>query len=93
MKLATIRTAGGTRAARVDGDGLVLLADADVGALLQRGSDWKSRAERADGDTVSLGDADFAQILLALGRHGVLRFPARTKQSKHCRSAPGHQGR
>jgi acylpyruvate hydrolase len=34
MRLATVRTASGTRAARLDGDRLLLLPDADVGALL-----------------------------------------------------------
>ena len=32
-----------------------------------------------------LGDADFAQILLALGRHGVLRFPAQRLEAANLR--------
>ncbi|NUP61545.1 MAG: fumarylacetoacetate hydrolase family protein [Nonomuraea sp.] len=52
MKLATIRTADGdTRAVRVDGENLVDLGFADVGALLAR-PDWAEHAARTEGRTV-----------------------------------------
>jgi acylpyruvate hydrolase len=43
MRLATLRTAGGTRAARVDGDTAVELDAPDVGALLAQ-HDWREQA-------------------------------------------------
>jgi acylpyruvate hydrolase len=46
--LATIRTAGGTAAVRIDDDELVEIGSPDVGALLQD-PDWRDRAERASG--------------------------------------------
>ena len=52
MRLATIRTADGTRAVRVDGDTAVEIATdvaTDVGALLAR-PDWAEAASAADGD-------------------------------------------
>ena len=56
MKLATVRTPGGTVAARVDGQqGVVIDGVADVGALLAR-PDWRSLAEQASGPGVALDD-------------------------------------
>ena len=43
MRLATVRTPSGTRAVRVDGDGLTDLGVADVGELLAD-PDWRERA-------------------------------------------------
>ena len=43
MRIATIRVAGGTRAARVDGDALIPLDSDDVGELLTR-PDWEAVA-------------------------------------------------
>src|SRR5512145_3006608 len=40
-----------------------------------------------------LGDADFAAILLALGRHGVLRFPAQQLEAAHLRDFSRRFGR
>ena len=48
MRLATVRTADGTRAARVEGDRLLLLAAPDVGALLAGGQGAEAAA---DGET------------------------------------------
>jgi len=62
MRFATIRTADGHQAARVDGDDLVLLPFDDVGQLIASGSDWASHAEDEDGERVALADADFAPL-------------------------------
>ena len=48
MKLATIRTATGTTAVRVEEDGAVELGAADLGELLTR-PDWKTAVASADG--------------------------------------------
>jgi acylpyruvate hydrolase len=56
MRLATVRTAGGTAAARVDGQHGVLIDEvADVGALLAH-QDWRALAEQATGPQVPLDD-------------------------------------
>jgi acylpyruvate hydrolase len=63
MRLVTIRTANGTRAARVDGGRVVELDAPDVGALLAR-PDWAEFAA-ADGGGAShaLEDADLAPVV------------------------------
>ena len=48
MRLATIRTAGGTRAVQLDGDRAVETGHVDVGALLAE-PDWRAVAEAAEG--------------------------------------------
>jgi acylpyruvate hydrolase len=56
MRLATVRTADGTAAARVEGQhGVLIDGVADIGALLAR-KDWRSRAENAIGAQVPLDD-------------------------------------
>jgi acylpyruvate hydrolase len=57
MRYATVRVAGGTRAARLDGDHWVLLEAPDVGALLQGASD------AVTGATIAVGDADLAPVI------------------------------
>ncbi len=66
MRLATLRTAGGTRAARLDGDTYVLLDATDVGALLAR-ADWREVAARA-GDVVRVAEADLAAVVPRPGK-------------------------
>lgn len=61
MRLATIRTAGGTRAVRREGDTLVETGHADVGALLADPS-WRTAA-LADGPTHPVAGADFATVV------------------------------
>jgi acylpyruvate hydrolase len=62
MKLATLRTEGGTRAARVE-DGVAFELDApDVGALLAAGN-WRERAGAVDGTHHELATADFAPVV------------------------------
>ena len=64
MKLATIRTNGGVRAARFDGGKeLVLLPFEDVGQLIASGSDWQQRAADGGGSRVSLEDASLAPVV------------------------------
>jgi len=50
MRLATVRHNGGNRAARVDGESVVLLPFDDVGALLAVGEDWREQAAATDGE-------------------------------------------
>ena len=45
MKLATLRTASGTQAVRVDDDRLIEIGSPDVGALLAM-PDWQQRYEK-----------------------------------------------
>ena len=61
MKLATVRTASGTRAARVEGDSLVLLPIADVSALLAQPR-WIDLAGSA-GEVVALDEAALAPVV------------------------------
>lgn len=62
MKLATIRTADGTRAVRLDGDALVDLGHADLGTLLAD-ADWRSRAAADSATAYPLAGADFAPVV------------------------------
>lgn len=65
MRLATVRLADRhetTTAARQEGDELVLLPYADVGALLSSGDGWRDRAAR-DGERVPLAGASFAPLV------------------------------
>lgn len=58
MRLTTIRHDHGTRAARIEGDDLVLLDALDVGAVLRGAAD-----PRADGSIVPLAGADHAPLV------------------------------
>ena len=62
MKLATIRTADGTRAVRVDGDTLVDLGAADLGEFLAR-DDWADAAASASGETYAASGVEFATLV------------------------------
>ncbi|MEU8617740.1 fumarylacetoacetate hydrolase family protein [Streptomyces sp. NPDC048623] len=62
MKLATIRTAAGTRAVRLDGEVLVDLGHADLGELFAQ-ADWRSTAATASGTTYPVEGADFAPVV------------------------------
>jgi acylpyruvate hydrolase len=59
MRLATVRRAGTTSAARLDGDDLVLLPFPDVVALLAE-PDWRDVATAPGGERVALVEADLA---------------------------------
>lgn len=62
MKLATIRTAEGTRAVRVDGDTLVDLGASDLGDVLAR-EGWAEAAASATGQTYPAEGADYAPLV------------------------------
>jgi acylpyruvate hydrolase len=62
MKLATIRTAAGTRAVRVDDDSAVELGHPDLGALLLR-PDWRAEAAAADGARHDVAGLDYAPVV------------------------------
>ncbi|MFE5603170.1 fumarylacetoacetate hydrolase family protein [Streptomyces coelicoflavus] len=62
MKLATLRTADGTRAVRLDGDTLVDLGYTDLGGLFAE-DDWQGRAAAASGTAYPVGGADFAPVV------------------------------
>src|SRR5262245_12709494 len=66
MRLATIRTATGTRAVRLDGTGpedtAVETGDADVRALLER-PDWAAHAAAAAGPAHPVGGLDYAPLV------------------------------
>ena len=67
MKLATLRTASGTQAVRVDDDRLIEIGSPDVGALLAM-PDCQHRAESASGTAHDAGGADFAPLVLNPGK-------------------------
>ncbi|MFE2088604.1 fumarylacetoacetate hydrolase family protein [Streptomyces sp. NPDC059460] len=62
MRLATIRTPGGTRAVRIDGDTAVECGPVDVGELLRR-EGWREAAAAADGARHSVGTLDYAPVV------------------------------
>lgn len=62
MKLATLRTADGTRAVRLDGDLLVDLGYADLGELFAEDG-WQAKAAAASGTTYPADGADFAPVV------------------------------
>ena len=64
MRLLTFRTNGGTRAGRLDGDRVLELADADVGALLARGEAGVADARSASGAGRPLADLDLAPVIV-----------------------------
>ncbi|KUN58941.1 2-hydroxyhepta-2,4-diene-1,7-dioate isomerase [Streptomyces canus] len=63
MRLATLRTGDGTRAARRDGDSYVLLPHADVGELLNSGEDWARAGATAGSERVDAAEAVFAPVV------------------------------
>lgn len=62
MKLATVRTADGTRAVRVDEDGAVDLGLPDIGAVLAR-PHWREEAAAAQGERLPLDGLDYAPVV------------------------------
>ena len=64
MRLLTFRTNGGTRAGRVEGDRVVELADADVGAVLARGDAGLADARNATGAERPLAELNLAPVIL-----------------------------
>jgi acylpyruvate hydrolase len=62
MRLATIRTAAGNRAVRVDADAAVETGEADLRALLER-PDWAEHAAAAAGPAHRLDTLDYAPLV------------------------------
>ncbi|WP_330237540.1 fumarylacetoacetate hydrolase family protein [Streptomyces sp. NBC_00525] len=62
MKLATLRTADGTRAVRLDGDTLVDLGHTDLGGLFAEDG-WREKAAAASGTSYPVDGADFAPVV------------------------------
>jgi acylpyruvate hydrolase len=62
VKLATIRTASGTAAVRVDEDATVELGAVDLGAFLAR-PDWRNAALTADGPRHEPAGLDYAPLV------------------------------
>jgi 2,4-diketo-3-deoxy-L-fuconate hydrolase len=63
MRFATIRTGAGTTAARLDGDTLIPLNAADVGALLTADGGLAAAAARPGAAPVPAAGADFAPVV------------------------------
>ncbi|WP_049580662.1 fumarylacetoacetate hydrolase family protein [Streptomyces sp. SBT349] len=67
MRLTTLRTPGGTRAARVDGDTATELDAPDVGALLAH-ADWRERASATGGAEHEVAGAELAPVVPRPGK-------------------------
>ncbi len=65
MRLLTVRTPNGTRAARVEGGDIVELPFEDVGALLRSGDDWRAAVSNGDGRVTRLDEADLAPVVIS----------------------------
>ncbi len=89
MKLATIRTAGTTRAVRVDDGTLVDLGLPDVGAVLER-PDWRQWAAGASGPTLPLAGADFAPLVPAPSKVVCVGLNYRNHIQEMGRDLPSH---
>jgi acylpyruvate hydrolase len=67
MRLATIRTATGTRAVRIDGDGAIETGHADLGVLLAE-RNWREQAAAADGPSHDRAALDYAPVVPRPGK-------------------------
>jgi acylpyruvate hydrolase len=67
MKLATITTATGNRAVRVDDDAVVQTGHADLGELLNVDG-WAALAENATGPSTPISDATFTTLIPRPGK-------------------------
>jgi acylpyruvate hydrolase len=64
MRLATVRTAAGTRAVRIDADHAVDLGAADVGEVLRRPG-WRDSTADVRGEAYALDALDYAPLVVA----------------------------
>ena len=90
MRLLTIRTQDGTRAARQEGDDVVLLPHPDVGTLLSTGPDWVEMAAAAEGSRVPLAEADLAPVVPEPSKVICLGMNYRSHIEEMGREAPDH---
>jgi acylpyruvate hydrolase len=89
VRLATIRTAGGTRAVRVDDDRYVDAGAADVGELLAR-EDWRAAAREAQGETYDPGTTGLAPVVTRPGKIFCVGLNYRTHILEMGRELPEH---
>lgn len=68
MRLVTLRTSRGTRAARLDGDGVTELPFADVGELLRSGDEWPALASADGGRRHRIGEVDLGPVITSPGK-------------------------
>jgi acylpyruvate hydrolase len=67
MRLATIRTAAGTSAVRIEGDLAIECGATDIGALLVD-EDWRAKAGSADGPRHPVADLSYAPVVPRPGK-------------------------
>jgi len=89
VRLATLRTPGGTHAARVDGDTAVELDEPDVGALLAR-QDWRDYAADAAGPRHLFAEAHLAPVVPRPGKIFCVGLNYRTHILEMGRELPEH---
>ena len=89
MKLATIRTADGTRAVRVDGTTLVDLGAPDVAAVLAA-EGWEKSAADATGTTYDAAGADYAPLVPRPGKVVLVGLNYRNHILEMGRDLPEH---
>ncbi|GAA3162798.1 fumarylacetoacetate hydrolase family protein [Blastococcus jejuensis] len=88
MKLATVRTATGTTAVRIEDDGAYDLGVADVGALLAQ-PDWRTSAATG-GTPIALDGLDFAPVVPRPGKVLCVGLNYRTHILEMGRDLPEH---
>ena len=90
MRLATIRTSDGIRAARVEGDHAVLLGHSDVGALLAEGPHALADAAQVTGPTFEVATLDYAPLVPNPGKVFCLAEAPSADAVKRIHARAGH---
>ncbi len=90
MRLATVHTSNGTRAARVDDDDTLTLLDSRCVRTALEDPDWRAMADSATGPTLSLGDADLAPVVPSPDKIICVGINYRTHISEMGRAIPAH---
>jgi acylpyruvate hydrolase len=90
MRLLTIRTPEGTRAARQEGDDIVLLPHSDVGGLLAADRDWRRVAASESGSHFALAESDLAPVVPAPRKIICLGMNYRSHIEEMGRDTPAH---
>jgi acylpyruvate hydrolase len=89
VRLTTLRTPDGTRAARIDGETAVEIDAPDLGALLADPA-WRERAAAADGPRHDLAAADLAPLVPRPGKIFCVGLNYRTHILEMGRELPEH---